>query len=126
MFPSLNAIEIQKPIIEIEETENESELFFTSGWSRENWNLKVVAALEKASQIDPYKGDIPVGTVIPATQAVGWINGQSSCDVRPRLVDDSTGVERLIDTGSQVSTTVKSPTDKKIKLVGWLLSMAQK
>ena len=70
MFPSLNAIEIQRPIVDIEDTEaNESDLFFTSGWSRElseNWNLSVVAALKIASQIDPYQKDIPVGTVIPA------------------------------------------------------------
>ena len=120
MFPSLNAIEIQNPIVDIEDIEtNESELFIPSRQSHrisENWNAQVVAALELASHVDPYQSDIPIGTVIPAAQAVGWVSGQRSCDIRPRLVDKSSGTSRLIDTGSQVSTTVKSPLDKKDKI----------
>ena len=118
MFPSLNAIEIQKPIIDIEELETES-LVIPSRQSQklsENWSKRVVAALEQASHIDPYQKDIPIGSVIPAAQAVGWINGQGSCDIRPRLVEKATGIERLIDTGSQVSTTVKGPMDIKDKV----------
>ena len=117
MFPSLNAIEIQNPIVE--DIETESELFIPSRKSpniSENWNSQVVAALNIASHIDPYQKDIPIGTVIPAAQAVGWINGQGSCDIRPRFVDKSTGIARLLDTGSQVSTTVRCPNDKKDKV----------
>ena len=119
MFPSLNAIEIQKPIVFIEDTETESELVIPSRQSlnvSEIWDRQMVAALETASLIDPYQSDIPIGTVVSAAQAVGWINGQGSCDIRPRLVEKATGINRLLDTGSQVSTTVKGPDDKKDKI----------
>ena len=113
----LNAIEIQKPIVDLEEHESETDLFFeTSRQSHElseNWKVQVAAAVLQASYVDPYQKDLPVGTVIPAAQAVGWINGQGSCDVRPRLVDKSSGIARLIDSGSQVSTTVRCPGDKR-------------
>ena len=116
MFPSLNAIEIQRPVVDIEE-QNESDLLLDpsrqSHLISENWSLQVAAAIEHASLIDPYQKDIPVGTVIPAARAVGWINGQGSCDVRPRLLDKSSGVSRLLDTGSQVTTTSKGPGDKR-------------
>ena len=63
MFPSLNAIEIQKPVVDIEE-QNESDLLLDpsrqSQLISENWNLQVAAAIEHASQIDPYVGDIPL------------------------------------------------------------------
>ena len=116
MFPSLSAIEIQNPIIDPEELEAESESFLE--FSRrsqvsENWNYQVAAAITQASFIDPYETDIPIGTIIPASQAVGWVSGQRSCDIRPRLVDKSSGVARLLDSGSQVSTTARSPEDKK-------------
>ena len=78
MFPSLNAIEIQKPVVDIEE-QNESDLLLDpsrqSHVISENWSVQVAAAIEQASLIDPYLKNIPFGTVIPAAQAVGWING---------------------------------------------------
>ena len=117
MFPSLNAIEIQTPVVDLEEQAVESDLFFDASRQSQNmsesWNLQVAAAIERASEIDPYQSDIPLGTVVPAAKAIGWINGQGACDVRPRLLDKSTGITRLIDTGSQVSTTTRGPEDKK-------------
>ena len=99
MFPSLNAIEIQTPIVGIENEEHfESDYLIEPSRQcqviSENWNLRVAAAIEHASYINPYES-IPLGTVIPAAQAVGWINGQGACDVRPRLLDKSSGIARL-------------------------------
>ena len=53
--------------------------------------------------------DLPIGVVIPTVDAVGWYNGYRSVDVRPRLVDKSTGQARLIDSGAQISATAKLP-----------------
>ena len=65
-----------------------------------------------AAEVNPYESDLPVGTVIPAVSAVGWPMGHRNCDVRPRLVD-KLGVARLVDSGSQVTTTSRTPADKK-------------
>ena len=117
VFQSLNAIEIQEKIIDIEESETESEsILDLSGRSHiitENWNYQVAAAIAQASAIDPYEADIPIGSIVPAAQAVGWVSGQRSCDIRPRLVDKSSGIARLLDSGSQVSTTMRGPDDVK-------------
>ena len=89
-------MEIKK--IELHEAaENESDFFHSPARIRQsqlaviqnNWNGKVVAALAVASKVNPYKSDIPVGTVVPAIDAVDW--QVANCDVRPRLIDKSTG-----------------------------------
>ena len=49
-----------------------------------------LAALETASAIDPFAGDLPVGVEVPTIDAVGWHVGHRSVDIRPRLVDSST------------------------------------
>ena len=80
----------------------------------------VVSALELAAEVDPYQKDIPEGTVIRAVDALKWRPGQNQCDIRPRLLDKSTGINRLVDTGSQISVTKKGPDDildESIKLV---------
>ena len=56
--------------------------------------------------------DLPVNTVVKAVDALDWKMGQRGCDVRPRLLDKSTGVNRLLDSGSQISVTSKRPEDK--------------
>ena len=79
----------------------------------------MISALEVASEINPYLEDVPVGTVIRAIDAVDWSLGRN-CDIRPRLLDKSSGITRLIDSGSQISVAKKSPGDKidnSIKLV---------
>ena len=61
-----------------------------------------------------------MGTVIRAIDAVDWSIGRHNCDIRPRLIDKSTGISRLIDSGSQISVTQKLPgdsIDKSLKLV---------
>ena len=73
-----------------------------------------------AAAIDPFESDLPEGTVIKAVDAVGWSIGRRNCDIRPRLIDKSSGTSRLIDSGSQISVVRKGPGDKidhSIKLV---------
>ena len=74
-----------------------------------SWDLGVIAALEKAATIDPFKPDLPDGTVVPAVEAVDW-SGNS--DIRPRLWDESTKEFRLLDSGSMITATKKLPGDK--------------
>ena len=77
-----------------------------------NWNQLIVSALEVAAEVDPYQKEIPVGTVIRAVDALNWKPGQKQCDIRPRLLDKSTGINRLVDSGSQISVTKKGPEDQ--------------
>merc|ERR1712015_28092 len=47
--------------------------------------------------------------VIPTVDAVGWYN--ENLDIRPRLVDSSSGEARLLDSGAQLSAAKKRPED---------------
>ena len=107
-------MQIQK--IELhEDTETESDLFKPaarqshSAGVRSNWNTKFMAAIEKAVLINPYKQDVPEGTLVPAVEAVNW---SGTSDIRPRLLDKSTGKFRLIDSGSMITAAIKLPDDK--------------
>ena len=85
-----------------------------------NWNEMVVAALTIAENIDPYEADLPVDTVVRAVDALDWRIGQRGCDIRPRLFDKAAGVNRLLDSGSQISVTKKKEgdvVDNSFKLV---------
>ena len=82
------------------------------GQIRAGWDKLVVSALSIAQSVDPYKSDLPAGTIIPAVEAVDWLVGNRNCDIRPRLLDKSTGTYRLLDSGSQISITAKGPNDK--------------
>ena len=75
------------------------------------WDKLVVAALSVAETIDPFKIDPPEGQVLSALEAQCWSIGRNS-DIRPRLHDKSVGIDRLIDSGSQISVTRKGPNDK--------------
>ena len=50
--------------------------------------------------------------MIPAIEAVNWNPFLHDCDVRPRLLDKSTGQFRLLDTGSQITAVKRTPEDK--------------
>ena len=76
------------------------------------WNQVTLAAIEAASLIDPFQSDIPVDSVVPAVEAQRWPVGHRGCDIRPRLLDKSTGQSRLIDSGSMITATKKLPEDK--------------
>ena len=62
------------------------------------------------SELQQVKKDVPVGTVISALEAKCWAVG--NCDIRPRLHDKAAGVDRLVDSGSQITVTKKGPNDK--------------
>ena len=70
-----------------------------------------MSALEIASTVDPYRDDLPDGTIVRAVDAAAWSRGRN-VDIRPRLHDNSTGTDRLVDSGSQISVIKKSPQDK--------------
>ena len=74
------------------------------------YDAMTLAAIEIASTIDPFVEDLPVGTEVPAIDAV---RGHRAVDIRPRLVDDATGRTRLIDSGAQLSATCRRPEDKE-------------
>ena len=128
LLPKIGAIEIQDQNI-FYEADSVTEYSFNSTEvgqghlevdNNSGWNQLVVSALELAAEVDPYQKDIPEGTVIRAVDALKWRPGQNQCDIRPRLLDKSTGVNRLVDTGSQISVTKKGPDDildESIKLV---------
>ena len=56
--------------------------------------------------------DLPIGEIIPSIEAVDWINGHRNVDIRPRLIDSSSGEARLLDSGAQLSATQRKPEDK--------------
>ena len=88
--------------------------------TRVAWDKLVVSALQIAEAVNPFEKDLPEGSVVRAIDAVHWSIGQRNCDIRPRLLDKSSGIKRLIDTGSQISITRKGPDDKvdeSLKLV---------
>ena len=84
------------------------------------WNQAVQSALEIASFVNPYEADVPEGTEVSAVDARRWSELGRQDDLRPRLVDQSTGEARLIDSGAMVSAARKLPGDKKsdtVKLI---------
>ena len=118
-------MEIHTPKFDLNDDQELSENFIQdatrlSRLAQENWIRQTVAAVEIASNVDPYESDLPLGSVIPAVSALGWRSGFKNCDIRPRLFDKASGEHRLIDSGSMISVTKKQPGDKideSIKLV---------
>ena len=102
-------MEIQPNFVEFE-PETESESLFQASMSRQSqFNEAVQAAIEIAAQVDPYQQVLGEGVVIPTLDAVNW--SSKNVDIRPRLVEAS-GVERLVDSGAQISAAVRLPSDK--------------
>ena len=100
-----------------EAIEDESDFNFVQASDRRspnsensNWNRLVVAALERASEVNPYSRDLPEGSVVPAIEAVNW---SGTGDIRPRLWDKKSGRHRLIDSGSMITATMRAPEDKE-------------
>ena len=115
MFPTISTIEYTPASLH-EETD-ESEFSFPTANARrsqiaERWGQTVSAALEIASLVNPFESDLPEGVVIPAIEAMNWSVGMRNCDVRPRLVDKSSGEARLIDSGAMISAAKRRPSDK--------------
>ena len=76
------------------------------------YDQMVLGAMEVASGVDPFLENLPIGVEVPTLSAVGWSKGKHNVDIRPRLVDKSTGIARLVDSGAQLSATTKQPGDQ--------------
>ena len=100
---------------------DESEVSFPSSTSRLsqlkeakfNYDSMTLASIQIASQVDPFASSLPEWVEVPTIDAVGWTRGHRSVDIRPRLVDKSSGQSRLLDTGAQLSATCRGPEDKE-------------
>ena len=117
VFPSIGSLEIHRKPDLNEENEIESDYNFVQSRDRQSphsdnksWDKLVLAAIERASQVNPYLADLPLGSVVPAVEACNW---QGNNDVRPRLWDQASKSFRLIDSGSMISATKKLPSDKE-------------
>ena len=102
-------MEIQTNKIDLNQSRTESK-FIQTRLSQINEIRAQISSMR--IQSDSELSDLPVGVEIPAVDAVGWKSGHRSVDIRPRLVDKSTKVARLIDTGAQLSATVRLPGDQ--------------
>ena len=115
---SLDSLEIQQDLISPEELESEfidfqpEPRYSQIAGMQMKWENSVAEALQLAGLVDPFQSDLPEGVVIPAVEATNWSKGQRSCDIRPRLVDKSSGIARLIDSGSMITAIAKGPGDK--------------
>ena len=101
-------MEIQSKNIKFNQSESDS--LFQASTRQSLFNEAVQGAMELAAEVNPYSEILPEGVVIPTLDAVNW-----SCrnvDIRPRLVDKSNGKERLVDSGAQITATVRLPEDK--------------
>ena len=110
MFPQLGAIEteIHDAEVLLKQKSQKSSLLLQASSQVES----SLGAIEIGS-LEVHQGaDLPVGEVIPSVDAVGWVNGHRNVDIRPRLVDSSSGEARLIDSGAQLSATMKKQGDK--------------
>ena len=94
-----------------QEQESVYKSFIRSSMSRrchkESNEIYKLSALELANS-----PGIEVGVEIPTIDAVGWSKALNGVDIRPKLVDRSTGVARLIDSGAMISAAAKGPNDK--------------
>ena len=117
MFPEIDAMEIQTYGNLQTETAVDSLILPETRLShleqsKSNYDQMVLGALEIAAEVDPDLKNLPVGVEVPTLSAVNWTRGRHNVDIRPRLVDKSTGIARLIDSGAQLSATVRRPEDK--------------
>ena len=71
----------------------------------------MTAAIETCSEVNPFLESKPLGTVVSSAEALDWDVKTRTCDIRPRLFDKANNCFRLVDTGSQISTTKKLPED---------------
>ena len=133
MFPSINTIEIDQGNFKFEEDpETNSPLLFQASSSRQchikkqlqvpsiasiqRYSLPGDTYLNPADQEGVVIKELPVGEVVRAIDAVNW-SSANNVDVRPRLLDKSTGELRLIDSSAQISAAKRLPGDKEDETV---------
>ena len=104
LFPKISAMEIQPVLNSVHQ--NESEYIPSLKQSQ-------IASVDLNGFGSVVQSSLPYGSVVPAIEALHWSIDQKHCDVRPRLTDKSTGIQRLLDSGTQISTTSRLPGDKE-------------
>ena len=82
---------------------------------KSRWTYRTIAslsvdALYQSEYVDTGQVDLPLGSVVPTVDAVN--SSFRNCDIRQRLFDKKSGQFRLLDSGSQITATVKRPGDK--------------
>ena len=108
-------MEIQDHNISLNQERNvEYESFFRAS-SRQSQKLNEANEIY-ISSFEKKPPDLEIGVEIPTVDAVGWQSGLRGVDIRPRVVDKSTGEARLLDSGAMISTVAKKPGDKIHKL----------
>ena len=114
MYPQVDALEIQNDDIYLNPSEEPELLshYFKTSSQVEPEQIQIGSLKIDSLGSGPESNDLPVGTILPSVDAVGWIPGNRNVDIRPRLVDSSTGQARLLDSGAQISATQKRPEDK--------------
>ena len=68
------------------------------------------ASIESVANYDPLAPPPP--SIVSATEGVEWPDGQGNVDMRPFFRDGVTGKLALLDSGSAVTVTPKTPGDK--------------
>ena len=102
----IDTLEIQISNLLLSQDKHESEHLFE--YQAEPFNSSSFA-MESIEVPDP---DFPIGEVIPSIEAVDWNKKGYNVDIRPRLVNSPTGEAKLLDSGAQLSATMKGPEDK--------------
>ena len=116
LFPQIDSLEIYSDF-KLQDQQALSSLSFSASPRQSQIEAKVrfeamtLAAVQVAADIDPFESDLPVGVEIPTIDAVDWVKGRRGVDIRPRVVDTSTGQSRLLDSGAQLSATCRVEGD---------------
>ena len=104
-------MEIQDHNVSLNQERNvEYESFFRAS-SRQSQKLNEANEIY-ISSFEKKPPDLEIGVEIPTVDAVGWQSGLRGVDIRPRVVDKSTGEARLLDSGAMISAVAKKPGDK--------------
>ena len=112
MFPKIDSLEIHSDYLFDRKQAESGHLFTQASVQVESIEAKneVTIGSMKLESSNKNDREIAVGEIIPSIEAVDWSN--KNVDIRPRLVDSSSGEVRLLDSGAQISATKRKPEDK--------------
>ena len=99
-------MEIQEASINVDQTRSSDYESFFQASARQSLKLKEANEIY-VSSIESKLPDLEIGVEIPTIDAVGW--SRKDVDIRPRLVDKSTNIARLIDSGAMISAAARRP-----------------
>ena len=102
-------MEIQEASINVDQTRSSDYESFFQASARQSLKLKEANEIY-VSSVESKLPDLEIGVEIPTIDAVGW--SRKDVDIRPRLVDKSTNIARLIDSGAMISAAARRPEDK--------------